>query len=153
MDMKTSVMWLIIGMVVLIFSSRMVVWGAVEVATIMGVSDLLIGLTIVAVGTSLPELVASIASVLKNEADLAIGNIIGSNMFNTLAVLMMPALLAPGSFEEPILSRDVPVMFAFTVALFLAAYGFKRAAKVTRVKGVLLLSGYVAYLYLLGLQS
>ncbi len=153
LDMKTSLLWLLVGITVLILSSRMVVWGAVEVATLLGVSDLVIGLTIVAIGTSLPELVASIASVLKNEADLAIGNVIGSNMFNTLAVLMMPALLAPGDFDAFILSRDVPVMFAFSIALFLMAYGFKKTAHITRLKGAVLVTSFMGYLYLLFLQS
>ena len=134
-------------------SSRMVVWGAVEIATLFGVSDLVIGLTIVAIGTSLPELVASIASVLKNEAELAIGNIIGSNMFNILAVLSMPALLAPGAFDALTLSRDIPIMFAFTIILFITAYGFKRAGRINRYEGGLLLSSYVAYMYMLFLQA
>ncbi|MDX8383338.1 MAG: calcium/sodium antiporter, partial [Ghiorsea sp.] len=153
MDMKASVMWLIIGLVVLLLSSRMVVWGAVEIATFFGVSDLIIGLTIVAIGTSLPELVASIASVLKNEAELAIGNIIGSNMFNILAVLCMPAILAPGTFDPLTLTRDMPIMFAFTIMLFITAYGFKRAGRINRYEGGFLLSGYIAYMYVLFLQA
>jgi cation:H+ antiporter len=153
MDMKTSMMWLIIGLLVLIVSSRMMVWGAVKIATLLGVSDLVIGLTIVAIGTSLPELVASIASVLKNEAELAVGNIIGSNMFNILAVLMMPALLSPGKFDASILERDMPIMFAFTVALFLMAYGHQKAGRITRWEGGVLLSGFSGYLYLLYIQS
>lgn len=153
LSMKASVMWLIAGIAVLIFSSRLVVWGAVEIATIMGVSDLIIGLTIVAIGTSLPELVASIVSVLKNESELAIGNIVGSNMFNILAVLMMPALISPGDFDPEILIRDVPMMFIFTIALLVMAYGFKRAGRINRLEGGLLLSGFSGYMYLLYLQS
>ena len=116
-------------------------------------SDLVIGLTIIAIGTSLPELVASITSVLKNEAELAVGNIIGSNIFNILAVLMMPALLSPGTFDVAILERDMPIMFVFTVALFLMAYGYKKAGRVTRWEGGILLSSFSAYLYLLYIQS
>jgi len=153
MDMKASVMWLIIGLIVLLASSRMVVWGAVEIATFFGVSDLVIGLTIVAVGTSLPELVASIVSVLKDEADLAIGNIIGSNMFNILAVLSMPALISPDVFDTSILNRDIPIMFIFSIALFITAYGFKAAGRITRVEGGLLFSAYIAYMYVLFLQA
>lgn len=152
-DMKTSVMWFIIGLIVLLASSKLVVFGAVEVATLLGVSDLVIGLTIVAIGTSLPELVASIVSVLKNEAELAIGNVIGSNMFNILAVLAMPALFAPGSFDMQTLMRDIPIMFIFTAALFLVAYGFRGSGRITRVEGGVLLSGYIGYLYLLYLQA
>ena len=153
MSMNQAIGYLLLGVVVLMISSRMVVWGAVEVATLLGVSDLVIGLTIVAIGTSLPELVASIVSVLKQESDLAIGNVIGSNMFNTLGVLMMPALIAPGTFDAATLNRDLPVMFGFTVLLWLMAFGFKKAAVITRLKGALLASGFVAYLYTLYLQS
>lgn len=152
MSLKSSILWLLVGLAVMIVSSRMVVWGAVEIATMLGVSDLVIGLTIVAIGTSLPEMVASVLSVLKNEADLAIGNIIGSNMFNTLAVLAMPALLAPGTFDASILSRDLPVMFAFTAALFVVAFSMKGKGKVTRIEGGLLLSVFCAYLTVLVLQ-
>jgi len=154
MDMKTSVLWFIVGLVVLMLSSRMMVWGAVEIAAFLGVSDLVIGLTIVAIGTSLPELVASIASVLKGEAELAVGNVIGSNMFNILAVLMMPALIKPGSFDDSILSRDLPVMLAFTVLLFGMAYGLnKKEGKVNRIEGGILFFGFVIYLYMLYAQS
>ncbi|HID36486.1 MAG TPA: calcium/sodium antiporter [Ghiorsea sp.] len=151
--MKASVLWFIIGLIVLLASSKLVVFGAVEVATLLGVSDLVIGLTIVAIGTSLPELVASIVSVLKNEAELAIGNVIGSNMFNILAVLAMPALFAPGSFDMQTLMRDIPIMFIFTAALFLVAYGFRGVGRITRLEGGVLLSGYIGYLYLLYLQA
>jgi len=119
----------------------------------LGVSNLVIGLTIVAIGTSLPEMVASVMSVLKNEADLAIGNIIGSNMFNTLAVLAMPALIAPGQFDAATLTRDFPVMLAFTAALFVVAFSLKGKGKVTRVEGGVLLSGFCAYLTVLVLQA
>ncbi len=152
-DMKASIFWFVVGLVVLLASSKMVVWGAVEVATLLGVSDLMIGLTIVAIGTSLPELVASIVSALKNEAELALGNVIGSNMFNILAVLSMPALFAPGNFDTQTLTRDLPIMFGFTIVLFLVAYGFKRAGRINRIEGGVLFSGYVAYLYLLYVQA
>lgn len=153
MSLKGAVFWLVVGLIAMVISSRMVVWGAVEIATMLGVSDLVIGLTIVAIGTSLPEMVASIMSVLKNEADLAIGNIIGSNMFNTLAVLAMPALLAPKAFDAEILTRDVPVMFAFTIVLFLVAYRFRGVGSVNRWEGGLLFSGFIAYMTILVLQA
>ncbi|MDQ6983060.1 MAG: calcium/sodium antiporter, partial [Mariprofundus sp.] len=125
MSMRQSVFWFMAGLLVLMVSSRMVVWGAVGVAQALGVSDLVIGLTIVAIGTSLPELVASITSALKGESDMAIGNIIGSNMFNLLAVLAMPALLYPGTFASPALLRDFPIMLGFTIALFVVSFGLK----------------------------
>ncbi len=151
-DMKSSVLWFVVGLVVLLLSSKIVVWGAVEIATLLGVSDLVIGLTIVAIGTSLPELVASIVSVLKNEAELAIGNVLGSNMFNILAVLSMPALVAPGEFDGQTWTRDMPVMFIFTLVLIVVMYSFKSSGRISRVEGGLLLSGYVGYLYLLYIQ-
>ena len=152
MSMRMSVFWFLAGLLVLMASSRMVVWGAVEVAHALGVSDLVIGLTIVAIGTSLPELVASITSALKGEADMAIGNVIGSNMFNLLAVLAMPALIYPGTFASPALLRDFPIMLGFTIALFMVSFGLK-LGKVNRFEGALLLSGFAAYLYLLFLQA
>ncbi|MDQ6999246.1 MAG: calcium/sodium antiporter [Mariprofundus sp.] len=152
LSMGKSVLFFIVGLVVLIVSSRMVVWGAVDIAHYLGVSDLIIGLTIVAIGTSLPELVASVVSALKGEADLAIGNVIGSNMFNILAVLAMPALIYPGAFAPEALMRDFPIMLGFTFALFVVSFGLK-GGKVTRFEGALLGSGFVAYLFLLYLQA
>ncbi|RLL52851.1 calcium/sodium antiporter [Mariprofundus sp. EBB-1] len=152
LSMGKSVLFFIVGLVVLIVSSRMVVWGAVDIAHYLGVSDLIIGLTIVAIGTSLPELVASVVSALKGEADLAIGNVIGSNLFNILAVLAMPALIHPGAFAPEALMRDFPIMLGFTFALFVVSFGLK-GGKVTRFEGALLGSGFVAYLFLLYLQA
>lgn len=153
MSMKSSILWFIVGLAVLIISSRMVVWGAVEIALFFGVSDLIIGLTIIAIGTSLPELVASVAGAVKGESDLAIGNVIGSNMFNLLAVLAMPALIYPGAFAQDALMRDFPIMLGFTIALLIVSLGFKVGGKINRFEGGLLLSGFVGYLYLLYLQS
>nr|WP_238701127.1 calcium/sodium antiporter [Mariprofundus erugo] len=154
MSMGRSVMWFVIGLILLMVSSRMVVWGAVEIAHYLGVSDLVIGLTIVAIGTSLPELVASVASAVKGEADMALGNVIGSNIFNLLAVLAMPALISPGHFAAPALLRDFPIMLAFTVALFLFSFGLKKeGGTLGRFEASLLTTGFGAYLYLLYLQS
>ncbi len=152
MGMRQSVFRFVAGLLVLLVSSRMVVWGAIEVAHTLGISDLVIGLTIVAVGTSLPELVASIAGALKGEADLAIGNVIGSNMFNLLAVLAMPAIIHPGTFDPRALLRDFPIMLGFTVALFVVSFGLK-LGKISRFDGVLLVGGFVGYLYFLFLQA
>jgi len=152
LSMGKSALFFIVGLVVLIVSSRMVVWGAVDIAHYLGVSDLIIGLTIVAIGTSLPELVAAVASALKGEADLAIGNVIGSNMFNILAVLAMPALIHPGAFAPEALMRDFPVMLGFTIALFVVSFGLK-GGKITRLEGGLLSSAFAGYLFLLYLQA
>ncbi|MFC1567880.1 calcium/sodium antiporter [Pseudomonadota bacterium] len=153
MSLKRSIIWFVVGLVVLIISSRIVVWGSVEIAHMFGISDLVIGLTIIAIGTSLPELMASIMGVLKGEHDLVIGNVIGSNMFNILAVLSMPALIHPQSFAPDALLRDFPIMLAFSVALFLMAFGFRSDGRVNRIKGTLLAGGFSGYLFLLYIQS
>jgi len=150
LSLARSLMWLIIGLAVLVGSSRMLVWGAVGIAEHFGISDLIIGLTIVALGTSLPELAASIASVLKNEPDIAIGNVIGSNMFNILAVLGIPGIISPGPVDPAVMSRDMPVMIGLTVALFLMAYGIRgRGGRINRGEGLLLLAAYAGYQTLL----
>ena len=142
---SAAVGWFLLGLTLLILSSRLVVWGAVDIATALGVSDLLIGLTIVAVGTSLPELAASIMSALKNEPDLAIGNVIGSNLWNLLAVLTIPGLLAPGTVATEVLERDIPVMLGLTVALYAMGRGERTHGDINRVEGALLVSCFIAY--------
>jgi cation:H+ antiporter len=142
---KAAIGWLLLGLAVLVLSSRMLVWGSVEVALAFGVSDLVIGLTIVAVGTSLPELAAAVMSALKNEHDLAIGNVVGSNIWNLLAVLGVPGLLAPGLIPPEVLSRDMLVMLALTLALFVMGRTLKNKGVINRVEGALLLSTFIAY--------
>ncbi len=144
-----AVFWLVIGLLALLLSSRALVWGAANIATALGVSDVVIGLTIVAIGTSLPELAASIASALKNEHDIAIGNVIGSNLYNILAVLSLPGLIAPGPFLPEILSRDQPTMIGLTVLLFLMGYSFGKSGRINRLEGLILLSIFVGYQSLL----
>ena len=148
---KTSraLLWLLIGLVVLLISSRTLVWGSINIAHALGVSDLIIGLTIVAIGTSLPELAASVVSALKKEPDIAIGNVIGSNMFNLLAVLGIPGLLTPHVLQAEVLSRDFPFMIGLSIALFAMAYGFRGDGRINRIEGLLLLCCYVAYLTVL----
>ena len=104
-----------LGLAVLIGSSKLLVWGAIGIASALGVSDLVIGLTIVAIGTSLPELAASITSVKKGHHDIAIGNVLGSNIFNLATVLPLPALLAPGMIESTIMSRDYWWMLGLSI--------------------------------------
>ena len=153
MPMGKAVFWTVFGIIVLLASSKILVWGAVNIAQALGVSDLVIGLTIVAIGTSMPELMASVMSVLKNEHDLAIGNIIGSNMFNLLGVMALPGLIAPGAFDPGVLSRDFPWMIALTLALFVMAYGFRGPGKITRWEGAALLLAYVGYMVWLYLSA
>lgn len=144
-----AILWFSIGLVLLILSSRGLVWGSVNIAKAAGISDLVIGLTIVAIGTSLPELAASISSVLKKEHDIAIGNIIGSNMFNLLVVFGIPGLMSPHIVDPAILTRDFPFMIGLSIALFIMAYGFKGEGRINRYEGSLLLTGYAAYMTVL----
>ena len=139
--------WLIAGLLLLVGSSRLLVWGAVGIATQLGVSDLLIGLTIVAVGTSLPELAATIVATRKGEHDMAIGNIIGSNLFNTLGVVGVCGVIRPFDIGADVVLRDMPVMLALTVSLFIIGFAFRGAGKgrVNRWEGSLLLCAYVCY--------
>ncbi|EGW54623.1 calcium/sodium antiporter [Candidatus Endoriftia persephonae] len=145
MPTKMALLWLALGLMALLISSRMLVWGAVNIATAFGISDLVIGLTIVALGTSLPELAASITSALKGEDDLAIGNVVGSNLYNLLAVLCLPGLLAPGPFDPAALTRDQPMMLGLTVALFALGYSFGKNGRLTRFEGLLLVAAFVGY--------
>ncbi|HIO93403.1 MAG TPA: calcium/sodium antiporter [Leucothrix mucor] len=155
MPFKKALLWMIIGIVVLMVSSKMLVWGASNIASQLGISDLVIGLTIVAIGTSLPELAASISSVRKGEIDLAIGNIVGSNLFNTLGVLAIPALISPSAVAPSILSRDMPIMIALTVLLIVFGFGcFTHARyKIVFWKGAIFLSLFIAYEGLLYYQT
>ena len=145
--LSRGLVWVAIGLSVLLVSSRLLVWGAVNVAEALGVSDLVIGLSVVAIGTSLPELAASVSSAARGEHDIAIGNVIGSNMFNLLAVMAMPALFAPGALAPGVLSRDYPVMIAMTAALIVMAYGFRgRGGCINRAEGGALVGIYGIYL-------
>jgi cation:H+ antiporter len=138
-----------LGLVVLLVSSRLLVWGAVEIARGLGVSDLIIGLTIVALGTSLPELASSITAIRKGEDDIAVGNVIGSNLFNTLAVVGIAGAIHPIDVAPEVFYRDIPVMSLLTVALFIISYGFRGQGRITRLGGAVLLAGYFAYTALL----
>ncbi len=149
MSPSHALFWLIAGLVLLTISSKVLVWGAVNVATDLGISELIIGLTIIAIGTSLPELATSITGALKNEHDIAIGNVVGSNLFNTLGVLAIPGLIKPSPLAEGILERDLPVVFIITIVLFIMAYGFRGRGRINRLEGGLLLSAFIAYQLLL----
>jgi cation:H+ antiporter len=150
LGMGRAVFWLVVGSVFLLISSRVLVWGAVSVAQQLGVSDLIIGLTIVALGTSLPELAASVAGAIKNEHDIVIGNIIGSNIFNLLAVLGLPGVIHPGSIDAAVMERDYIAMVILTIILFAMAYGFRGGARcVNRLEGGVLLLLFIGYQSLL----
>ena len=140
------------GLVMLLVSARLLVWGAVELALSLGVSETIIGLTLVAAGTSLPELAASVAAALRGHADLAIGNIVGSNIMNLVAVLPVPAMLAPGLMDPALVSRDFPAMLLLSAVLLILVLIAGRR-KLGRVAGLVMLAGYTGYLTLLAAQS
>ena len=138
--------WTFGSLALLIGSSQLLVWGAVNVAHSFGVTDLVIGLTIVAVGTSLPELAVTISAALKKEHDIIVGNVIGSNMFNSLAVIGIASTIQPTSLTDLVLYRDFAAMFVLTVAMFILAYGFRGVGRINRVEAVILIASYLAYL-------
>jgi cation:H+ antiporter len=151
-DMSTGIalFWVVFGLLVLLAASDRLVWGATEVAHFFSVPDRLIGLTVVAIGTSLPEMAASIAASRRGEDDIAIGNVIGSNMFNLLGVLALPGVIAPGPFDPSVLTADYPMMIGVTVLLLLLARGFRNHRRLHRGHGVILLlafAGYYVYLF------
>jgi cation:H+ antiporter len=151
--MLKALFWTVLGFAVLLVSSRMVVWGATGTARIFGVSELVIGLTIVAFGTSLPELAASIISALKKEHDIAIGNILGSNMFNLLGVLGIAGVIKPANIDNDLLYRDLPFVIGFTFALFIMAYGFRGPGRINRYEGGTLACAFFIYMYIIYLTS
>ena len=143
--LKQALLWLVTGLVLLIISSRILVWGAVSIAQGYGVSDLIIGLTIVALGTSLPEMASSVIAARKGEHDIALGNILGSNLFNTLAVVGIAAAIHPTAVAPEVLSRDVLIMAVLTALLFIFCYGFRGPGRINRLEGTALLVSYFGY--------
>ena len=141
-----ALFWMVAGLVLLVVSSRILVWGAVNLAKEFGVSDLIIGLTIIAIGTSLPELASSIAAIRKGEHDIAFGNVIGSNIFNTLAVVGLAGMVSPMGVDRDVFARDLPVMTILTFSLFVVGYGFRGTGRINRFEGFVLLSSFVAYI-------
>jgi len=146
-DMPTgyAVLWLLVGLIILPLSSKFLVDGAIFIARSLEVSEAVIGLTIIAFGTSLPELAAALTSALRQEDELAIGNVIGSNMFNILGVLGIAAVIDPVDVELLMLKQDFPVMFLFTMLLFFMAYGIQGPGRISRKSGILLLSLFLSY--------
>ncbi len=147
------VIGVIFGLVILLASSKLVVWSATEIAQQLGVSDLVIGLTIVALGTSLPELATCIASAMKKHGELALGNIVGSNIFNTLGVIATASLITNYTLPEQIFSRDYPAMLIATGVLFALLLIFLRKKYIPRGFGLLFLAGYAAYMYTIYIQT
>lgn len=153
MPLGRAAIFFVVSFLVLLGSSRLMVWGAIEIAQTLGIDDIIIGLTIVAVGTSLPELASSIAAVRKNQHDIAIGNVVGSNVFNTLAVVGASALVRPIATTPDILSRDMVVMSGLTATLLIIAFVSRPTPRISRLVGVVLLFLYAAYTTLLIVQA
>jgi cation:H+ antiporter len=150
MQMPAAIGWLIVGLALLVGSSKLLVWGASGIAATLGISELIIGLTVVALGTSLPELAASIASLKKGNPDLAIGNVIGSNLFNSLAVIGLPALFTPFAVDPSARNRDLVVVIGLTLVLLLMSrFPGAQPRQLSRVKGLLLLLAFVIYQFYL----
>ncbi|GLX77922.1 sodium:calcium antiporter [Thalassotalea insulae] len=146
----SAVLWLVIGIILLPLSASYLVDASVFIAKAFGISDLVIGLTVIAIGTSLPELAASIMSIVKKEDDLALGNIIGSNIFNILAVLSLAGVIAPGEIDQDASVRDAPYMLGVTFLLFILCFSRRFGNfRITRFKGLLLLLTFIAYQLLL----
>jgi cation:H+ antiporter len=144
--LKKSWVMLVGGLIVLILSAKLMVWGAIDIAHFFKVPDIIIGLTIVAIGTSLPELAAAITAAKKGESDLMIGNILGSNLFNLLAVMAMPALLAPSVMDKTTLAIDYPIMLLLTFAMLFVALPRNGESIINRKIGILFMLSFVAYL-------
>lgn len=145
LPIRSAIFRLVAGLLLLVVSSRILVWGAVRIAHGFGVSDLIIGLTIVAVGTSLPEMASSIIATRKGEHDIALGNVLGSNLFNTLAVVGIAGAIHPMAVGPEVFRRDILVMAALTVSLFVIGYGFRGPGRINRIEGAVLLTGYAGY--------
>ncbi len=142
---RKGLLFTLLGLGLLLVSAELLVHAAINVAVLLGISELIIGLTVVAIGTSLPELAATIGAAIKKQEDIAVGNIIGSNILNITAVLCIPALLGGASIEPSQLVRDGGTMLILTILLALFAYGFGKKSEVTRFEGSILLAGWVMY--------
>ena len=153
MTNRQSIVWLTVGLIVLLVSAQILVYAATNIATALGVSDMIIGLTIVAVGTSLPELAATLGSAIKGQPDIAIGNIVGSNILNILAVLAVPGLIHATDMDYAALWRDSGMMLALTLMLALFAYGLNSRAVITRFEGSVMLMAWIGYNLLLIQQA
>lgn len=144
-SMKMALFWLALGFAVLLVGADLLVDGAIEIARSLGVSEVVIGITLVAIGTSLPELAVSIVSVMKGEHGLVIGNIVGSNLFNMLAVIGVAASIQPMPLAPSVLSLHAFVMVAFTLVLFAMTYDYDGKSELSRVEGIALFGAYIAY--------
>jgi len=144
-SMRVAIIWLVVGIGTLLAGAHLLVDGSIEIARILGVSEVVIGILLVAFGTSLPELAVSLVSAMKGEYGLAIGNIVGSNIFNLLAVIGVAATISPSSLAPSVLSLHIFVMVAFTLVLFAMTYDYDGKSELSRVEGAALLLAFLAY--------
>ena len=144
-SMTMAIVWLVVGLGTLLIGADLLVDGAIGIATQLGVSEVVIGILVVALGTSLPELAVSLASALKGEYGLAIGNIVGSNIFNLLAVIGVASVIEPSALAPTVLSLHVFVMAAFTLVLFAMSYNSDSRAQLSRLEGLAMLVAFIAY--------
>ena len=152
-NMLTALAWTLVGLTLLLVSSNVLVTSSVKLAQYFGISDLVIGLTIVAIGTSLPELAASVTGALKHHTDLAIGNVVGSNIFNTLGVISVPGLIHSYSIPKEALTRDFPIMIGLTLLLLVMSFVTQKSKGIYRISGILLLICFISFQVLLYNQS
>ena len=153
MKQSVALFWLVIGLTVLLAAAQLLVYAATEIALALGISSMIIGLTIVAIGTSLPELAATVGSAMKGQPDIAIGNIVGSNILNILAVLAVPGMISATTLDFSALWRDSGMMLALTLMLALFAYGLNSRAVITRFEGIVMLLAWIGYNLLLAQQA
>jgi cation:H+ antiporter len=153
MKQSVALFWLVIGLTVLLAAAQLLVYAAPEIALALGISSMIIGLTIVAIGTSLPELAATVGSAMKGQPDIAIGNIVGSNILNILAVLAVPGMISATTLDFSALWRDSGMMLALTLMLALFAYGLNSRAVITRFEGIVMLLAWIGYNLLLAQQA
>jgi cation:H+ antiporter len=145
MSMRVAIFWLLVGIATLLIGAELMVDGAVDIAKTLGVSEVVIGITLVALATSLPELAVSAVAALRGEFGLAIGNIVGSNIFNLLAVIGVAALIQPAALPPSVLTLHIFVMVAFTLVLFAMTYEYEGRGQISRFEGFMLLAAYLAY--------
>ncbi len=142
---RVAVAWLLVGLVMLLIGAEFVVDAAIEIARALGVTEIVIGVTLVALGTSIPELAVSLVSAIKGEYGLAIGNVVGSNIFNLLAVIGVAATIQPSALAPSVLSLHIFVMAAFTLVLFAMTYEYDGKGRINRAEGAALFAAFLAY--------
>lgn len=153
MSMRMAIIWLVVGLAALLFGAELLVDGAIEIARFIGVSEVVIGVTLVALATSLPELAVSLVSAIRGEYGLAIGNIVGSNIFNLLAVIGVAAVIQPAVLPPTVLSLHIFVMVAFTLVLFAMTYEYDGRGAISRFEGFALVAAFLAYVIYVVLQN